>query len=259
MTPSDGSTLLEVRGLQVAFGGLLAVKGLDLTIATDAIHALIGPNGAGKSTVVNALSGFVRPTAGSVMLCGRSIFGQPAHRVAAAGIARTFQNICLFGGMTVMENVLVGAHRHFRASFLDLVLHRRSAVREEQDAQDRARAALAFVGLAGQEAVIATTLAYGHQRRLEIARALLLDPALLLLDEPMAGMNAAEKDELAELIRSIRARGTAILLIEHDMQVIRSLADRVAVLHHGERLADDTVDIVFADAAVQQAYLGNVA
>lgn len=250
---------LECRDLTVRFGGLVAVRGLSLRIEPGAIHALIGPNGAGKSSAVNCLTGFVRASSGSATFAGVSILGLAPHRIAALGIGRTFQNINLFPGMTVLENVLVGGHRHHQVSLLDLVLRRPRAVAEEAAAAERARAALAFVGLAEWEDENATNLSYGHQRRVEIARALVLQPRLLLLDEPMAGMNTVEKDELAALVRRIRDRGTAILLIEHDMQVVNALSDRVAVLHHGKKIAEGTAAAVFADTAVQEAYLGRAA
>ncbi len=253
------TALVETRGLSVEFGGLHALRGVDLDIAEGAIHGLIGPNGAGKSTMVNALTGLVKSSSGSIHLDGQPLHGRPAWEIAGAGIARTFQNIRHFAGMTVLENTLVGAHRHFRASFAALI-RRSSAARSEETAQ-RAKALeqLAFVGLAGREEQMATGLSYGHQRRLEIARALMLAPRLLLLDEPMAGMNAAEKDEMAEIVRAIRARGVTVLVIEHDMQIMRGLCDRLSVLHHGELLADGPPAQVFADPAVQAAYLGRAA
>jgi len=254
MTP-----LLDIRGLGVSFGGLHALRGVDLPVASGAIHGLIGPNGAGKSTLVNALTGTVPLSGGAIHLGGRALHGLPTHKIAAAGIARTFQNIRHFAGMTVLENVLVGAHRHFAASLPALI--RRSAAARAEEAHQRARATelLAFVGLGAREAEMATSLAYGHQRRLEIARALMLEPRLLLLDEPLAGMNAAEKDELADIVRAVRDGGVTVLIIEHDMQIMRTLCDRLSVLHHGEPLAQGTPAEVFADPAVQAAYLGRAA
>jgi branched-chain amino acid transport system ATP-binding protein len=254
MTP-----LLEVHGLTVDFGGLKALRGVDLGVAEGAIHGLVGPNGAGKSTLVNALTGVVRPTQGQISLDGVAIAGLSTHRIAAAGIARTFQNIRHFAGMTVLENVLVGAHRHFRAG-LGAIIGRSAAARAEEAREvARARELLDFVGLSGVEDDAASGLAYGHQRRLEIARALMLAPRLLLLDEPMAGMNTAEKDDLSGVIRATRARGITVLVIEHDMQVIRALCDRLTVLHHGELLAEGRPADVLADRAVQAAYLGRAA
>jgi len=253
------SALLDIQGLAVTFGGLHALRGVDLPVAAGAIHGLIGPNGAGKSTLVNALTGTVRLAGGTIHLDGRALHGLPTHRIASAGIARTFQNIRHFAGMTVLENVLVGAHRHFTASLPALIRRSRAARAEEAYHRARATRLLDFVGLAGRESDMATSLAYGHQRRLEIARALMLEPRLLLLDEPMAGMNTAEKDELADIVRATRDGGVTVLIIEHDMQIMRSLCDRLSVLHHGEPLAQGTPAEIFADPAVQAAYLGRAA
>ncbi len=251
--------LLSVKSLSVTFGGLAALNNVTLTVKQGTIHGLIGPNGAGKSTMVNALTGVVRLSGGVVLLEGRSVAGLPTHAIAQGGVARTFQNICLFAGMTVLENTMVGAHRHFSASLFGLLRRSSRARGEEADVHERAMRELAFVGLQGKESSMATALAYGHQRRLEIARALMLKPVLLLLDEPIAGMNAVEKDEIATLIRSVRDRGITVLIIEHDMQVIRQLCDRLTVLHHGKQLADGTVQEVFANPVVKEAYLGRAA
>jgi branched-chain amino acid transport system ATP-binding protein len=248
--------VLSCRGLTVRFGGLVAVRGVDLDVHGATIHALIGPNGAGKSTLINCLTGFVKASGGETLLAGRPVAGKAAYEVAELGMARTFQNIRLFGGMTVLENVLVGCHRNLERSILDLLFRRAKAAEEEARFIDQARELLAFVGLNGRDGQLAGSLAYGHQRRLEIARALMLAPSVLLLDEPMAGMNVVEKAELAELISQIRADGTAILLVEHDVEIVRSLSDRVTVLHHGEKIADGPPDRIFADARVQSAYLG---
>lgn len=253
------SELLSVERLTVSFGGLDALKQVTLSVTEGSIHGLIGPNGAGKSTFVNALTGMVPVASGRVELANKTLNGLPTHAIAQAGVGRTFQNIRLFSGMTVLENTLVGAHRHFQASVLGLLFRTQATKAEENEQRALAMQELDFVGLAGREDQIATTLAYGHQRRLEIARALMLNPRLLLLDEPMAGMNTTEKDELAELIRAVRDRGTSILIIEHDMQVIRQLVDRLTVLHHGDRLAHGPPKDVFDDPAVQDAYLGRAA
>ncbi|MBP5857513.1 ABC transporter ATP-binding protein [Marivibrio halodurans] len=248
--------LLSIQDLTIVYGGLVALGSVSFDVDERAIHGVIGPNGAGKSTLVNALTGFAPISSGTVTLADRHIGGIPAHAAAAAGIARTFQNIRLFAGMTVLENTLVGAHRHFRARLPHLLLRAATARGEEKRWRERAMGELDFVGLTGQAQASAGALSYGHQRRLEIARALLLEPALLLLDEPMAGMNAAEKEEIETLIRKVRERGVTVLIIEHDMQVMRRLCERVTVLHHGRRLADGATAEVFAETAVQEAYLG---
>lgn len=253
------TALLDVEGLTVRFGGLVAVKGVDLRIETGSIHGLIGPNGAGKSTFVNALTGMVTPSSGAVVLKGRPLQGLKPHQIAAAGICRTFQNIRLFGGMTVLENTLVGSHRHFKSTLFDLVFRTSKMKAEEAEWVAAAIQELEFTGIARHAENIASTLPYGHQRRLEIARALLSKPDLLLLDEPMAGMNSAEKDQIAHIIRLVQRRGITVLLIEHDMQIIRQLSDRVTVLHHGEKLTDGVVKDVFNHAAVKEAYLGRAA
>jgi branched-chain amino acid transport system ATP-binding protein len=257
--------LLKVEHLTMRFGGLVAINDLSFDVHKGDITALIGPNGAGKTTVFNCITGFYKPTEGMMTLTHADgshylLERMPDFRIAAqAKVARTFQNIRLFTGMTVLENALVGAHRHFKSSLLDLIFQ--SSRMRDEEAQWIAEAAgeLEFVGIAKYRDTMASTLPYGHQRRLEIARALLAKPELLLLDEPMAGMNSAEKDQLAQIITRVRQRGITILLIEHDMQVIRQLSDRVAVLHHGETLTEGTVKDVFNHSAVKEAYLGRAA
>jgi branched-chain amino acid transport system ATP-binding protein len=249
MIQTSNQPALYCRQLTVRFGGLVAVRQVDLAVNAASIHALIGPNGAGKSTLINCLTGFVRSSEGEVLLAGRSATGLLAHEVAAMGMARTFQNIRLFSGMTVLD-------RKLQASVLQLLFRRSKAAAEEAKLIEKAHELLAFVGLTEKDGQMAGNLAYGHQRRVEIARALMLSPSILLLDEPMAGMNVVEKGELAELISQIRANGTAILLVEHDVDIIRSLSDRITVLHHGERIADGLPEVVFSDPRVQSAYLG---
>ncbi len=251
------TAILSAEAITVRFGGIEAISGFDLAVERGAIHGLIGPNGAGKTTLLNVLTGFVRPAAGRLVLDGEDIAGRGVNGIAASGLARTFQNIRLFGSMTVLESVLVGAHRKFRASPLALVLGLRSARAAERAMVERAYELLDFVGLGGDVADrVATTLSYGHQRRVEIARALMSDPKVLLLDEPLAGMNALEKTEIADLVRVVRDKGITVLLIEHDMQIVRSLCDRLTVLNYGKRLADGHPEAVLTDPAVQAAYLG---
>jgi ABC-type branched-subunit amino acid transport system ATPase component len=229
---------------------------VDLSVDAHTIHSVIGPNGAGKTTLFNCITGFVKASEGNILLDGASIVGQQPFRVAGHGLTRTFQNIRLFPGMTALENVLVGAHRRIRTSLPDLLFRPHKARAEEERLIAAAQELLSFVGLGGRGEEFAGNFAYGHQRRLEIARALLLEPTVLLLDEPMAGMNLAEKEELATLIKLICAKGTTILLIEHDIEIVQRLSDRITVLHHGETIADGDPDTVFADARVLNAYLG---
>ncbi|MDF8357554.1 ABC transporter ATP-binding protein [Ensifer adhaerens] len=254
------NVLLEVNDLTVSFGGVMAVKPLSLTIDRGEVRAIVGPNGAGKSTVVNALTGFVRATGGRVMLDSVSMSGMKPHQRARAGMARTFQNIRLFGGMTALETAVTGAHATLSEGFFG-TLRGSGAVRHiEMEAASEALATLEVVGLPSSLVHrVATTLSYGQQRRVEIARALMSKPKLLLLDEPVAGMTVAEKHEIAELVQSLRARGLTILLIEHDMGFVRRLSDRITVLHHGAKLACGAPDAVLADAEVRAAYLGRSA
>lgn len=250
---------LKARGLGVVFGGLTAVDALDLDVRRHSIHAIIGPNGAGKTTAVNALSGFLPPTRGQVWVGDATRPRWNSHQIAQAGLARTFQNIRLFGGMTVLETVLVGAHKLFRGSLPALLWRSAAARAEEQRQEERARELIRFVGL--PDTVVeqpAQSLSYGNQRRVEIARALMSSPSVLVLDEPLAGMNVSEKDKVSELIRVIRNQGVAVLMIEHDMDVIRSLAERVTVMHQGRKLTEGSAAEVLSDPRVQDAYLGKM-
>ena len=252
----DADAILRVRGLSCRFGGLLAVDALDLDVPRGGILALIGPNGAGKSTTVNLLSGALRPSAGSIRLDDAELAGRPAHLVARAGMVRTFQNGRLFHRLTVLENVLVGAYGRFRGSVAAALLRSPRFRAEEAGMAARARELLGLLGMADQAGRDVGTLPYGSQRRLEIARALIGGPKLLLLDEPAAGLNAAEVAELAQLIQSLRRDGMSILLIEHNMGLVMRLADRITVLNFGRRIASGTPDEVRGDAAVVEAYLG---
>ena len=251
------TALLAVTGLTRRFAGLVAVDAVDMAVAAGGIHAVIGPNGAGKTTLFNLLSGIDAPSAGRIALDGRDITGLPAHRRAALGVARTFQNIRVFGAMTALENVLVGLHPASRTGLAGVLLRTPGFRREEAGAMAQARAALAMAGLEGQAERPAAALPYGDQRRLEIARAVAAHPRLLLLDEPAAGLNPAETVALSVLVRRIQAAGTAVLLVEHDMGFVMDIADAVTVLSFGRRIFAGSPAAVRQSPVVIEAYLGH--
>ncbi|MFI2186537.1 ATP-binding cassette domain-containing protein [Streptomyces sioyaensis] len=248
-------TVLKADGVTMRFGGLTAVRGVDLTVGSGEIVGLIGPNGAGKTTFFNCLTGLYVPTEGTVSYRGTRLSRKP-HLVTQAGVARTFQNIRLFANMTVLENVLVGRHTRTKEGLWSALLRGPGFKKAERTSEERAMELLEFTGLAHKRDHLARNLPYGEQRKLEIARALASEPGLLLLDEPTAGMNPQETRATQDLVLAIRAQGTAVLVIEHDMRFIFNLCDRVAVLVQGQKLVEGTAEVVQADDRVIAAYLG---
>ena len=258
---AHGGNLLEVRGLSLSFGGLTVLDEVSLDVPEGSISAIIGPNGAGKSSLFNAISGSYRPQAGTIRFAGRDITHLPPPRRARLGVARTFQNLALFPSMTVLDNIKLGSHVHLHTGLLAAGVYLGRARREERRLQAAVeREVIEPLGLGDQVRQPAATLPYGRQKLVELARALAMRPRLLLLDEPVAGMNRAEREEMVRRIRDLRRRhGATVLLVEHDMNVVMGISDRVAVLDFGRVIAAGAPAAVRADPAVISAYLGGAA
>lgn len=248
--------MLRVEGITQVFGGITALRDVSFSVSPGEIKGVIGPNGAGKTTLFNIITGIYRQTSGSVFLDNDKISYLPPEKLARRGMVRTFQNVELFGAMTVLENVMVGLHTKSRSGILSSCLKLPNHLREERRIREKALAWLDFVGLAGDASLVAGNLPFGKGRMLEIARAMALEPRIILLDEPAAGLNSRETAELGSLIRKIRESGVTVVLVEHDMELVMDICDTILVLNLGQRLAEGTPREIQANPAVIAAYLG---